>query len=91
MAEKQKTTARADVTISSREKLVATGVSEVTGFDETQIEAQTAQGFLLVRGEGLHIDSFHAELGELTVSGRVDGMVYSERLQKRGFWAGLLK
>ncbi len=91
MTEKTKPNECSDVTVTSREKLTATGVCEVTGFDEMQIEAKTAQGLLLVRGNGLHIDSFDADVGELVMSGRIDGMVYCDREQKRGFWAGLLK
>ncbi|MBE6953743.1 MAG: sporulation protein YabP [Ruminococcaceae bacterium] len=91
MIEKNKQTEMSDVTVTSREKLTATGVYEVTGFDELQIEAKTAQGMLLVRGNGLHIDSFDADVGELVLSGRIDGMVYCDREPKRGFWAGLLK
>ncbi|MBQ4047900.1 MAG: sporulation protein YabP [Clostridia bacterium] len=91
MIEKNKQTEMSDVTVTSREKLAATGVYEVTGFDELQIEAKTAQGMLLVRGNGLHIDSFDADVGELVLSGRIDGMVYCDREPKRGFWAGLLK
>ena len=91
MIEKNKQNEKSDVTVTSREKLTATGVYEVTGFDELQIEAKTAQGMLLVRGNGLHIDSFDADVGELVLSGRIDGMVYCDREPKRGFWAGLLK
>ena len=91
MIEKNKQNEKSDITVTSREKLTATGVYEVTGFDELQIEAKTAQGMLLVRGNGLHIDSFDADVGELVLSGRIDGMVYCDREPKRGFWAGLLK
>ena len=91
MIEKNKQNEKSDITVTSREKLTATGVYEVTGFDELQIEAKTAQGMLLVRGNGLHIDSFDADVGELALSGRIDGMVYCDREPKRGFWAGLLK
>ena len=91
MAEYKKQDESTSLVMTAREKLTATGVSEVTGFDELQIEAKTAQGLLLVRGNGLHIESFDADIGTLQLSGRIDGLVYTEREPKRGFWAGLLK
>jgi sporulation protein YabP len=82
---------KGNIVLEAREKLTATGVSSVLGFDETQIEAETASGLLLVRGENLHIDSFDTDTGELMLSGRVDGLVYTERKPKQGFFARILK
>ncbi len=81
----------ANVLLFSREKLTASGVLTVTGFDDMQIELQTEQGLLLIRGHDLHIESFDVECGELAMTGRVDGLVYQEKEQKRGFLATLLK
>ena len=89
--EKNRQGGQSNVVLLAREKLTASGVYEVTGFDEMQIEAKTAQGLLLIRGSGLHIESFDAEGGELAMTGRVDGLVYTDREQKRGFLAGLLR
>ena len=89
--EKNKPAGSTGIVLSNREKLTASGVSEVTGFDEVQIEARTEQGLLLIRGMGLRIENFDAERGELSLTGRIDGLVYTEREQKRGFLAGLLR
>ena len=80
-----------NIVIESRKKLSASGVFEVTGFDETQIEAETAAGLLLIRGEKLHIDSFDAGSGELVMTGRVDGFVYTEKKPKQGLFSRILK
>ena len=87
--EKKRPSNPSNVFLFSREKLTASGVLEVTGFDELQIEAKTEQGLLLIRGHALHIESFDSESGEMT--GRVDGLVYTEREQKQSFLARLLK
>ena len=48
--EKKRPSNPSNVFLFSREKLTASGVLEVTGFDELQIEAKTEQGLLLIRG-----------------------------------------
>lgn len=80
-----------NLVLLSRAKLEVSGVSEVTGFDETQIEAVTAAGFLLVRGSALKIEGFDADTGDLTLTGRVDGLVYCNREQKRSFLAKVFR
>ena len=82
---------KGNLVLEARERLTASGVISVLGFDETQIEAETSAGLLLVRGENLHIDSFDTDTGELILSGRVDGLVYTEKKPKQGFFARLLK
>ena len=89
--EKKRPSNPSNVFLFSREKLTASGVLEVTGFDELQLEAKTEQGLLLIRGHALHIESFDSESGDLTMTGRVDGLVYTEREQKQSFLARLLK
>jgi sporulation protein YabP len=77
--------------IERRERIHASGVLSVTGFDDTQIEADTRDGLLLIRGSGLKIESFDVELGELELSGKLDGLVYTQRKQRRGLMERLLK
>ena len=42
--------------LEDRERLTVSGVEEVESFDENTIVMETAQGVLIVRGEGLHIE-----------------------------------
>ena len=80
-----------NVVMLSRKQLSVSGVSTVTGFDDTQIEAETAAGLLLIRGQGLVIKNFDSESGDLSITGSIDGMVYGKKEQKRGFIARILK
>jgi sporulation protein YabP len=77
--------------IERRERIHASGVLSVTGFDDTQIEADTRDGLLLIRGSTLKIESFDVELGELELSGKLDGLVYTQKKQRRGFIERILK
>jgi sporulation protein YabP len=80
-----------NVVMLSRRQMTVSGVSQVTGYDETQIEAETTVGLLLIRGQELNIKNFDAETGDLSLTGSIDGMVYGKREKKRGFFARILK
>ncbi len=80
-----------NVVMLSRRQMTISGVSQVTGFDDTQIELETSVGLLLIRGQELNIKTFDAESGDLSLTGMIDGMVYGKKEAKRGFFASLLK
>ena len=51
----------------------------------------TAQGVLIVRGEGLHIEKLSLDGGDLKVEGMVESLTYEEdRRGKGGFLSRLL-
>ena len=76
-----------NIIIEARKRLSASGVVSVTGFDDTQIEADTAEGRLLIRGKDLNIENFDAGSGELLLGGRIDGMVYVAKEPKKSLAA----
>ncbi len=76
--------------LEGRARLTLTGVSDVESFDEREIAADTAEGELVVTGEGLHVERLSLESGELIVNGRIDGVEYlGERRQKGSLWSRL--
>lgn len=77
--------------LEDRERLTVSGVEEVESFDENTIVMGTAQGMLIVRGEGLHIEKLSLDGGDLKVEGTVESLTYEENRQARGgFFARLL-
>ncbi len=79
------------IILEEREQLVISGVEEVESFDENTIVLETAQGVLIVRGEGLHIEKLSLDGGDLKVVGMVESLIYEEnRRGKGGFFARLL-
>ena len=77
--------------LEDREHLTVSGVEEVESFDENTIFMYTAQGTLIVRGEGLHIEKLSLDGGDLKVEGMVESLTYEEsRRNKGGFFARLL-
>ncbi len=70
--------------LEDRERLTVSGVEEVESFDENTIVMETAQGVLIVRGEGLHIEKLSLDGGDLKVEGMVEALAYEESRRGRG-------
>lgn len=64
--------------LEDRERLVVSGVEEVERFDEESVALRTAQGQLVVRGDGLHIEQLSLDGGELRLEGQVDSLTYED-------------
>jgi len=80
------------VLLDGREHLSVTGVEDVESFDESTVVLQTAGGLLILRGSALHIDKLSIEGGELSVTGRLDSLVYEDGSGGReGFFSRLFR
>lgn len=67
------------LSIDNRKRLSACGVSEVLGFNEREIRASlTGGGKILVYGDKLAIDAFSKQTGEITLSGFISAVKYSD-------------
>lgn len=83
---------RHTISLDSREKLEASGITDILSFDEETIVAQTEKGILIIRGENLHIQSLNLDKGILIADGNVSGLTYdNERESKGGIWSRLFK
>ncbi|MDO4300898.1 MAG: sporulation protein YabP [Clostridia bacterium] len=80
------------INLDNREKLVATGITDILSFDEENIVAQTENGILVIRGYNLHINSLNLEKGSLTADGNVYSLSYdNENSSKRSLLGRLFK
>ncbi len=65
-----------NLTLTCRRELVLDGIVGVTGFDENSVSLTTALGRMIVDGSELHITKMSLESGEVTVSGKINGIFY---------------
>lgn len=79
------------VIAEGRKKLSISGVKDVLSFDEETIQLDTVQGRMTIKGEGLHIQSFHTESGDLSAEGRLHALVYISDERPGGFLARLFR
>lgn len=76
------------LTLTGRQTLAVSGVTDVSAFDEHTIAMDTSQGMLTVRGENLHVEKLTLDQGELTVTGQVQSLEYDDDVVIHG---GLLR
>ncbi len=81
------------VMLSMRKELKIFGVKEVESFDETGAVLHTLCGEMTVEGKDIRIGVLDVERGEVTLSGRIDGLFYpsDEVGEKRGFFKKLTR
>ena len=84
MTEENKLISPHTLLLENRERLSITGVSDVDSFDDSLINAYTEENRITITGEGLHIDRLSIEDGELSVTGKVSSVAYSENLPVKG-------
>lgn len=78
-----------ELNMKNREKLSLTGVTDISGFDESMIVLTTAQGDLTIRGIELHIGKIDLDVGQLEVRGHIQELSYDEPVQSGSLWTKL--
>ncbi len=71
-----------NVCLYNRSSLELTGISDVTAFSDTVIEAEYSGGCIAVEGSDLKIEEFSSETGRLKVCGLVNGFFYYGNAKK---------
>lgn len=72
------------LSLSERNKLTVTGVTEVVSFEETAVQLQTSMGLLTVQGSQLQLKNLSLEGGQVEVEGSIASLQYEE--PRQGGW-----
>ena len=70
--------------MQERKNLILGGVCDVYSFSEELMIIETTMGELTIRGEGLHIEGFNRETGDMQMNGRVVALAYTGDAKKSG-------
>ncbi len=77
-------------TLTGRSFLALTGIDEVISFDDGMVTLDCGGTLLAVSGENLSIVKLSLENGEVSISGRIDAIVYTDdRQPKKGLFSRL--
>ena len=70
-----------------------TGADDVTSFDDKEIVVQVSNFGVTIEGEGLKIEKFNSENGELILNGQINGIFYFNKdiSKKKKSLGGLFK
>ncbi len=77
--------------LDGREHLTVTGVLRMLHCDDTSAAMDTSKGTLNLQGKGLSVRRLCLESGDVSIDGRVDSMVYTERITSLSFWQRILR
>ncbi|PKR77551.1 sporulation protein YabP [Halalkalibacillus sediminis] len=82
-----------DVKLMNRRKLEITGVQDVDSFDTEEFLLKTTLGYLVVRGDNLHMKNLNVDQGSLTIQGKIDSFNYIDDQQDKakGLFSKLFK
>ncbi len=80
-----------NIIIENRKKFNLSGIKNVISFDEETIELDCVLGTLVIKGIGLHIQSFEAETGDLSGEGRVNAVVYTAEEKNGNLFSRIFK
>ena len=72
-----------NINVKDRESLTMSGVSEVLSFDGDYIAVMSEGGKVEIEGDGMRIVSMSSSSGDLLVVGRIDGVFYPSKTQKK--------
>ena len=73
-----------NVIIEGRKKLNISGVKDVTSFDDETVLLDTDLGKMTVKGEGLHIENYNTQTGDLMATGKIHAVVYMSDAKTSG-------
>jgi sporulation protein YabP len=94
MAIEQGKVKRQEIKMLNRKLLEVSGVINVESFDSEEFILETENGFLMVKGQNLHIKNLSLEQGLLVIEGLVNALVYRDansQGKSKGMWGKLFK
>jgi len=75
--------------LTGRSFLALTGINEVISFDDSVVTMDCGGTVLAVSGGELSIVKLSLESGEVSLSGRIDAIVYTDEQPKKGLFSKL--
>ena len=82
----EKTFKHSFLNLNGRSTLSLDGVSNIEEFDPSYISLAIEGESLKIEGEGLKIESLSKDDGEILVTGKINGIFYSDEKPIVGFW-----
>jgi len=86
---------RHEIGMMNRKSLAVSGVRNVDSFDAEEFLLETEMGYLLIKGENLHLRTLNVEQGNVAIEGKINEMGYLDDYRPgekvKGFFGKLFK
>ena len=80
-----------NIIVEDRKKYTLTGIKDVLSFDEETVVLSTPLGKLVIKGNGLQIQNFNNETGDLSGTGKIHAFAYTVAEERGGFFSRIFK
>lgn len=81
-----------DLMMKDRKSLDISGVKHVESFESDEFQLQTVMGFIKINGHNLQMKNLDVDKGLLSITGKINSIVYQENGDKtKGFFSKLFK
>lgn len=80
-----------NIIVEDRKKFTLTGVKDVLSFDEQTIMLETVLGRLAIKGEDLRLGQFDTSKGDISGSGKIHALIYTNAENNSGFFSRLFR
>ncbi len=71
------------ISINGRKYMNLTGVEKVISMEPELVELETAMEGLAIKGQEMHAEKLDMERGELHLTGKIQGLLYSDKKGKK--------
>ncbi|TDF91585.1 sporulation protein YabP [Paenibacillus piri] len=85
---------RQEIKMLNRKLLEVSGVMNVESFDSEEFLLETECGFLMIKGQNLHIKNLSLEQGLVAIEGLVNELAYvdtNSQGKSKGLWGKIFK
>ena len=72
-----------NIIMENRKTLSVSGVNDLGNFDDETVVLYTELGLLTIKGTGLHIGRLSVETGDISITGEITLMAYSDAANKK--------
>lgn len=83
------------IILENREKLSISGVEHVNNFNSELVIVETIAGVITIKGDDLDVNKLNIEDGNVSITGTVNSMTYSDReslsAKGSGFFSKMFK
>ena len=72
-----------NVIMENRETISFTGVKDIGGFTEEQVQLSTVKGGVIVKGSDLKVQKLDVDDGKVIITGMVNSLTYTDKGEKK--------
>lgn len=81
--EKDLITSSHNLNLISRKSINITGVKKIDNFSENEFILETIMGFMIIKGANLEIIKLDTQDGNVSIKGKIDSIVYTDKNKKQ--------